>query len=201
MSANCGYSRTSEPVVRRPHAGARLGQRDTPPCDNPQASDGSSKRPISASRTACCIGSRVAPSKVMLLMTERMTTPRQTASQTLRHVQSKQLADFPREGLHASQQRRNLAAPPYRFRRVATVLECVAVTLWRPRRQAAVHPAAAVRHRWRLAWAPVPRPRAASRAAVHGQPALQGVDPPIFSRSAFSRILSPSRARGGKMGF
>jgi hypothetical protein len=42
-----------------------------------------------------------------------------------------------------------------------------------------VHPAAGVRHRWRPARAPASRPGTASRAAVHGQSALHGVDPPI----------------------
>ena len=57
--------------------------------------------------------------------------------------------------------------------------EGVPVTLRRARRQAAVQPAAAVRHRRRPAPAPAPSPRAASRAAVHGQSAMHGVDPLI----------------------
>jgi len=53
------------------------------------------------------------------------------------------------------------------------------VTPRRARRPTSVHPAAPIRHRWRLALAAVPRPRAASQAEVHGRFALHGVDPLI----------------------
>ena len=63
------------------------------------------------------------------------------------------------------------------------MLERVPITLRSARRHSAVHPAAAVRHRWRLARLPAPCPRSASRAEVHGQFALHGVDPLISLRS------------------
>lgn len=63
---------------------------------------------------------------------------------------------------------RNLAPACDRPGGVAAVLERVPIALRRARRQPAVQPAAAVRHRRRLARAPVPGPGAASRAVVHG---------------------------------
>ena len=69
---------------------------------------------------------------------------------------------------YVTQQRGERATPLDRFGSMPSVLESVSVTLWRARRWSAVHPAAAVRHRGRLARAPFPCLRSAPRAEVHG---------------------------------
>ena len=74
---------------------------------------------------------------------------------------------------------RNFAPARDGFSRIVSVLESILVTLGGAWGEPAVHPAAAVRHRWRPAPAPAPCPRSTSRAAVHGQFASHGVVPPI----------------------
>ena len=63
---------------------------------------------------------------------------------------------------------------------IAAMPQGMAIAPWCAGRLAAVHPAASVRHRGRLAGRPGPRPGSATRAQVHGQSALHGVDPPIL---------------------
>jgi hypothetical protein len=59
------------------------------------------------------------------------------------------------------------------------MFERIPISLWGSGGESAVHPAATVRHRLQLAPAPAPCPRSTSRAKVHGQFALHGVDPLI----------------------
>jgi hypothetical protein len=69
--------------------------------------------------------------------------------------------------------------PGNRFGRIAPVLKSVFVPLRRAWGEAAMHPASAVRHCWRLTRASAPCPRSTSRAEVHRQVAFHGVDPQI----------------------
>src|SRR5262249_47830699 len=85
----------------------------------------------------------------------------------------------PSQSIHGSHQRRNSSSVRNRLGGVPPMLIGVLVTLRSARRRPAVHPAAAVRHRWRLAPAPAPCPRPTPPAAVHWQFALHGVDPLI----------------------
>jgi hypothetical protein len=71
--------------------------------------------------------------------------------------------------LRGAQQARNFPTSCNRLRRIASMFESVFISLGRSWRHTAVHPAAAVRHRWRLARVPAPRPGSASAAEVHGQ--------------------------------
>ena len=80
---------------------------------------------------------------------------------------------------HRSNQGRDCAPVGNRICRVAPMPESVPITPRCSRRLSAVHPAAPVRHRRRPARAPSPCPRSTSGAAVHGQSALHGIDPPI----------------------
>jgi hypothetical protein len=73
-----------------------------------------------------------------------------------------------------------------RLSRVAPVLQCVLIAFRSPRRSPAVHPARAVRHRWRLAPAPRACSHSTSLAEMHRQFALHGLDPVI------SRYLPPA---------
>src|SRR5271156_4838950 len=86
----------------------------------------------------------------------------------------------PRKLSHCLQEHRNLAPTCDRLSSVSTVLQRVPISLRGARRLTAVHPAAAVRHCRRSAWAPAPRARPASRAEVHWQFALHGLDPLIL---------------------
>jgi hypothetical protein len=65
------------------------------------------------------------------------------------------------------------------LRRCSGHAKGVLVTLRCARRKPAVHPAAAVPHRRRLAPVPAPCPRSTPPAEVHGRFALHGVDPLI----------------------
>jgi hypothetical protein len=71
-----------------------------------------------------------------------------------------------RNSSHGPQQRGNLPPRLNRLGRIAAVLECVGVTLGGARRLSAVQSTPAVRHRGRLAPAPLPCPRSASAAEV-----------------------------------
>jgi hypothetical protein len=79
------------------------------------------------------------------------------------------------------------------------LFEGILIALRCSRRHSAVHPATAVRHRWRLARVPAPRSGSASRAEVHGQLHLHCVVP-LVSRSPppgfRSSPLSPDRLSG-----
>ncbi len=81
------------------------------------------------------------------------------------------------EALHLAQQIRKLAAFRDRLGGVAAVFESVAIALRSALGLAAVHPAATVRHRGRLARRPGSGSGIASRAQVHGQSALHGIVP------------------------
>src|SRR5262249_43714615 len=85
----------------------------------------------------------------------------------------------PSQCIHGSHQRRNSSSVRNRLGGVPPMLIGVLVRLRSAGRRPAVHPAAAVRHRWRLAPAPAPCPRPTPPAAVHWQFALRGVDPLI----------------------
>jgi hypothetical protein len=103
---------------------------------------------------------------------------------------------------HRTKEGSNLAPIGDRLCAVATVPEGIPIALGRPRRQAAVQPAAAVQHCRRPARAPAPGPRATSRAAVHGQSALHGVVPLIWRdpRPPGPRPHRPPLARRGGRG-
>src|SRR5262249_31294636 len=73
----------------------------------------------------------------------------------------------PSQSIHGSHQRRNSSSVRNRLGGVPPMLIGVLVTLRGARGRPAVHPAAAVRHRWRLASAPAPCPRPTPPAAVH----------------------------------
>jgi hypothetical protein len=83
------------------------------------------------------------------------------------------------KSFHRAHQFCNFSPPRDSLCRVAAMFERVLISLRGSRGQSAVHPAATVRHRRRLAPAPAPCPRSTSRAEVHGQFALHGVDPLI----------------------
>jgi hypothetical protein len=77
-----------------------------------------------------------------------------------------------------SQQRPNLAPICDRLGRVESALQRVLVTLRSAGRFSAVHPAAPVRHRGRLAWSPGPCPGSATRAANRCLSAIEPVSAP-----------------------
>jgi len=80
---------------------------------------------------------------------------------------------------HSANQRGDTLAVGDRLGGVAAMLEGIPIALRSARGKAAVHPAFPVRHRRRLARPPAPCPRPTPLAAMHGQFALHGVDPPI----------------------
>jgi hypothetical protein len=75
----------------------------------------------------------------------------------------------------------DLASPGNRLGAVSAMLKGVPVTLRRPRRSSAVHPAPTVRHCGLLARLPGrPAVGTSSRAELHRQFALHGVDPRLW---------------------
>src|SRR5438552_3178401 len=85
------------------------------------------------------------------------------------------------ERSHPPDQTRKLTASPNRLGRIASMLECIFISLRRSGRSSAVHSTPAVRHRGRPARCPFPRARATPRAAVHGQFGSHETAPPISS--------------------
>jgi hypothetical protein len=60
------------------------------------------------------------------------------------------------------------------------MLERILISLWSAWRQTAVHPAAPIWHRGRLAWVAAPRSCPASRALMQVQFVAHGVDPLVL---------------------
>jgi hypothetical protein len=89
--------------------------------------------------------------------------------------QSISLSRSPHNSSHGPQQRGNLSPGLNRLGRIAAMLERIDVTLGSARRLSAVQTTTAVRHRGRLAPAPLPCPRSTSAAEVHRRFALQGL--------------------------
>ena len=86
------------------------------------------------------------------------------------------------QGLSLSAPVLNLSAPCNGFCCVEAMFEGVFIALRGSWRHSAVHPASAVRHRWRLARLPVPCSGSAPRAEVHGQ----------FVSHSVGRLFSPT---------
>jgi hypothetical protein len=85
------------------------------------------------------------------------------------------LANLPHEIPGSTDQNGYLTAPCYRLGRVEAMLVSIFIPLRSPWRRAAVHPAAAVRHRRRLARHPMPGSGQTAPCPLHVQE--HGVDP------------------------
>src|SRR5690348_12264324 len=85
------------------------------------------------------------------------------------------------ERFHHSDQSRKMPATLDRIAGISSVFEGVLIARRCARGPAPVHPATAVRHRWRLALQTAPCPRSTSAAQMHGQFALHGVVPWVSS--------------------